>query len=224
MNALLAAATALSSIAALALMAWSATLPSWRTRLGASASIALLAWLLWPLAVETGLRDLARWLGEFERARELAALATLDGMLGLALTGRALWGTASQAEQALLRWLPPLTTPCAVFAFCVFVSQSDYAIDFGVLRSLVATVSLALLLIVGALIAAAMTARTARLELRLAASLLILAVAGWLAAIPRTPPTGVALSVDVVALGLLLCGALLILFAGFLRGYWRSGR
>jgi len=223
-NAQLAAATALSSLAALALVAWVAALPSSILRLGAAASVALLGWLLLPLATETGLRDLARWLGEAGRARDLAAFATLDGMLGAALAVRSLWGTAGRREQALLRWLPPLTMPVAVFALCVFASQSDHAVGFDALRVLVAAGCLAMVFALGAMLAVAMPALAARLELRLASALLTLPVAAWLAALASAPPAGTAPTVDLVALGTLLAGALLVVAAGFLRERWRSRR
>lgn len=215
---------ALSSVAALALVAWVAALPSSMLRLGAATSVALLGWLLLPLATETGLRDIARWLGESERSRDLAALATLDAMLVLALAVRSLWGNAGRIEQALLRWLPPLTTPLAVFALCVFASQSDHGFDFGSLRVLVAAACLAMVFALSALLAVPMPALAARLELRVVCALLMLGVAAWLAALASAPPAGNAPTVDLVALGTLVAGALLVIFAGFLREHWRSRR
>lgn len=224
MNALLAAAAALSALAALSVVAWVASLPSVLARLVAAAAVALLGWLLLPLATETGLRDLTRWLGEPERARDLAAFATLDGMAGIALTVRGLWGTARPREEALLRWMPPLTTPLAVFAPCVLAAQSVDTLAFGTLRILVTAASLAVVLALGALLAAAMPARAARLELRLAGALLMLLVAAWLAALASAPPAGTAPTVDVVALGSLVVGGLLVAAAGFVRERRRSRR
>ncbi len=224
MNALLAASGALSLLAALGLAAWVAALPSWAARLAAAAAVALLAWLLLPLATETGLRDLARWLGEQQRARDLAALATLDGMAGIALAVRGLWGTAGPRERALLRWMPPLTTPLAVFTLCVVATQSVDALDFGTLRILVSGASLAAAFALGALLAAAMPALAARLELRLVGALATVLASAWLAALASSPPAGTAPTVDVVALGTLLAGALLIVIAGFLREHRRSRR
>jgi hypothetical protein len=223
-NTLLAAGTGVASLAALALVAWVAALPFRAARLTAAAAVALLAWLLLPLATETGLRDLARWLGEQGRARDLAALAMLDGMAGVALTVRGLWGTAGPRERALLRWMPPLTTPLAVFALCVIATQSVDALDFGTLRLLVAGASLAAVFALGALLAAAMPALAARIELRLVIALATALAAAWLAALASSPPAGTAPTVDVVALGTLLAGALLIVIAGFLREHWRSRR
>jgi len=220
-NAQLAAAVALSSLASLALVAWVAALPTTTARLVAAAMVALLAWLLLPLAFEIGLRDLTRWLDEQERARDLAAFATLDGMAGVALTVRSLWGTASRREQALLRWLPPLTAPLAVFALCVVATQSVDTLAFGALRVLVTAASLPLVFGFGALLAATMPALAARLELRLAGALVMLLVA---AALASAPPAGTAPTVDLVALGSLIVGALLVAAAGFVRERRRSGR
>jgi hypothetical protein len=224
MNTLLAAAAALSALAALAVVAWFATQPSVMARLVAAGAIALLAWLLLPVATETGLRDLGRWLGESERTRDLAAFATLDGMAGIALTVRSLLGTAGRREQMLQRWMPPLTTPLALFALCVLVTQSVDTLAFGTLRILVTVASLAVVLAVGALLAAAMPARAARLELRLVVALLMLLVAGWLGALASAPPGGTAPAVDIVALGSLVVGGLLVAAAGFVRERWRSRR
>jgi hypothetical protein len=223
-NALLTAAVALSLLATLGLAAWTSALPSMAARLAAAATVALLAWLLLPLATETGLRDLARWLGEQERARDLAAFATLDGMVGVALTVRGLWGTAGPRERALFRWMPPLTTPLAVFALCVVATQSVDTLGFGTLRILVAGACLAAVFALGALLAAAMPALAARLELRLVGALATVLAAAGLAALASSPPAGTAPTVDVVALGSLVVGALLVVAAGFVRERRRSRR
>lgn len=224
MNALLAVAAALSAVAALTMLAWVAALPSMLARSVVAAAVALLAWMLLPLATETGLRDLTSWLGEPKRARDLAAFAMLDGMAGIALTVRGLWGTARPREESLLRWVPPLTTPLAVFASCVLAAQSVDTLAFGTLRILVTSASLAVVLALGALLAAAMPARAARLEMRLAGASLMVLVAAWLAALASASPSGTAPPVDLVALGSLVVGALLVAAAGFVRERKRSRR
>lgn len=224
MNAPLTAAVVLSLLAALGLAAWIAALPSLIAQLAAAATFALLAWLLLPLATETGLRDLTRWLGDPERARDLAAFATLDGMAGIALTVRGLWGTAGPRERALLRWMPPLTTPLVVFALCVMATQSVDALAFDSLRIVVTAASLAVVISLGTLLAVAAPSPAARLELRLAGALLMVIVAAWLAALASSPPAGTAPTLDLVALGALVVGALLVAAAGFARERRRSRR
>jgi hypothetical protein len=220
----LVAATLLASLAALSLLAWAAALPGAPARLVAASLLALLTWLLLPLALETGLRDLTLWLGEAERARDLAALATLDAMAGGALTVRALWGTASGREQALLRWSPPLTAPLAVFGACVIAAQSADTLAFGTLRVRVAAGVLAATFAGATLLAMATRAPAARLELRLAGALPMLPVAAWLAALASAPPGGTAPPLDLVALAAIAAGGLLVAAAGFVRERRRSRR
>jgi hypothetical protein len=214
-SALLAAAGAVALLTALGLLAWLATLPGRVPRLAAIGAVALMAWLLMPLAVETGLRDLARWLDEGDRVGNLAALGTLDGMVVAALAGRSLLGAGGPREQWLLRVLPPLGTPLAVFGLCVLAAYLIDAIAFDTLRVIVALACVPALLALTGLLCTVLPAPAARLELRLAAALLQIAATAVLAGFATAAPGGAAQAVDGAALAAVLVAAVLVGAAGF---------
>jgi hypothetical protein len=214
-SALLAAAGTVALLTALGLVAWLATLPSRVPRLAAIGAVALMAWLLMPLAIETGLRDLARWLGEGDRVGNLAALGTLDGMVVAALAGRGLLGAGGRREQWLLRVLPPLATPLAVFGLCVLVAYLVNAVAFDALPGIIALACVPALLALTVLLRSVLPEAAARLELRLAAALLQVVAAAVLAGFATAAPGGAAQAVDGVALAAVLVAAVLVGAAGF---------
>ncbi len=217
MSALLTASMAVAAAAGLALLAWLVTLPGWRQRLYVSAALALLVWWLVPLAVETGWRDLERWLARDDHARGLAALATLDSMAMLWLRSRQLWQSGGERWHRLATWWPPLTAPLAAFAFCAAVVQAIEGLAFDTLRVALAAASAPLLLGATAALTFAVPDRFARLELVLLGAVLLL-LAGAVLAIAAAPQReGGTAAVDFGALAGILTAAVLVAVAGYVR-------
>jgi hypothetical protein len=213
-NPLLAGAGVVMLASVVALVAWLAALPGGVRRLVAAAACSLLAWVLMPVALETGLRDLAGWLAAPDRARDLAALGTIDGMATAGLATRALWGVGGPRERRLLDTLPPLGAPVAVFGSCLVVAYLVDTVDYGVLRMVVAAILGPAVLVLSGSVRVSITRPEGRLQLRLAAALLQVAAAAVLAGLVTVSPGGTAAALDGIALAAVLIAALLIAGGG----------
>lgn len=214
MNPLLAGAGAVTLASLLALVAWLAAMSGGVRRLLAAAACSVLAWALMPVALETGLRDLAGWLAAPDRARDLAALATIDGMATAALAGRALWDAGGPRERRLLDAWPPLGLPLAVFGSCLLAAYLVDTVDYGLLRTIVAATLGPALLAVAGIVRVSIARPAGRLELRLAAALLQVAAAAVLASLVTASPGGTAPAPDATALAAVLVATVLIAGGG----------
>jgi hypothetical protein len=217
-------AATVALLAALALLAWMAALPGWRSRLAAAAGFGLAVWPLMPIAIDTGLRDMEGALEAGGWARAVATLATLDAMVVATLATRRLWGESGRREQWLLQALPPAGTPIAAFGLCLLAAQSSDTLDFATLRTAVAVACVPALAALAALFGSAVPGANARLELRLVTALLLLVAAAVLAGFATAAPGVSAPSFDGAALGAIIATAAVVGAAGFAWERRRSRR